>query len=109
MSMYWNGKECCTREELRNFFNEQFNLWAVYQVWTDKKDHFLEVDYEPTLYVVVYSMDDQFDTIPITNCLSHDESESYGLVRVESISTLEYVDLTGFDLIWEDGRWLDAN
>ena len=107
--MYWNGREETTKEKLLEFFDEQFKYWGAYQVWTDKKDHFLEVDYAPMIYVIMYSMDDPFYNVPLTECLSHDPSESYGCVRVESISTLPYVDLTGYDLIWEDGEWIIAN
>lgn len=107
--MYWNGKNETTEEELRSIYQEQFDKWGVFQVWTDKPEHYLEVDYTPEIYVVVYSMDDFFDTIPINNCLSNDQYEWYGIVRVESICTLDYVDLSGYTLIWEDGDWVDAN
>ena len=66
---------------------------------------FLEADYTPVIYVVMYSMDDQFWSVPLNECLSNDDTESYGVVRVESISTLPYVDLTGYTLIWEDDEW----
>lgn len=41
-------------------------------------------------------------------CLSNDETESYGVVQVEAISILPYVDLEGYTLIWEDGEWIHA-
>lgn len=105
---FWNGKEEVTKDELLHFFDEQFKYWGAYQVWTDKKDHFLEADYTPVIYVIMYSMDDPFWSVPLNECLSNDATESYGVVRVESISTLPYVDLTGYTLIWEDGEWKHA-
>lgn len=105
---FWNGKELVTKDELLNFFDSQFKYWGAFQVWTDKPDHFLEADYTPVIYVVMYSMDDQFWSVPLNECLSNDDTESYGVVRVESISTLPYVDLTGYTLIWEDGEWKHA-
>ena len=56
----------------------------------------------------MYSMDDPFWSVPLNECLSNDATESYGVVRVESISTLPYIDLTGYTLIWEDGEWKHA-
>ena len=104
--MYWDGSKLTNKEEAVSFFHEQFKYWGVYQVWTDKPEHFMEADYTPIIYVIVHSMDDYFDTVPITERLSHNESESYGCVRVESISTLDYVDLSGYTLVWEDGEWI---
>lgn len=60
VSRFWNGTKEVTKQELLDFFSEQFRYWGAYQVWTDKPDHFLEADYTPTIYVIMYSMDDQF-------------------------------------------------
>lgn len=108
MSRFWNGEKEVTKDELLQFFSNQFRYWGSYQVWTDKPDHFLEADYTPVIYVIMYSMDDPFYAVPLNECLSNDETESYGVVRVEAISTLPYVDLEGYTLIWEDGEWIHA-
>lgn len=110
MSIYWNGKNETTKEEVRKIIEDELSRQGAYEFWTNYPEDFECVDKPHNNLVVMHSLEDKFDNSVIDSCFSYDDKEMY----VDFGCGFTAEDFKGwYDdkavCVWREGEWLDAN
>ena len=110
MSIYWNGTNETTKEEVRKIIGEELSRQNAYEFWTDYPEDFECVDVPHDNLVVMHSSNEKFNNRVIDACFSYYDKELYS----DSGCGFTSEDFKKWHgdravCIWREGKWLDAN
>lgn len=110
MSIYWNGKNETTKEEVRNIIGNELSRQGAYEFWTTLPEDFECVDKDHANLVIMHTLDEKFDNRIIIECFAYDDAGLY----VNSGCNFTVEDFKGWYgdqavCVWREGVWLDAN
>lgn len=97
---------------IKTLLNQEFNNQNVYEVFCnyDLLNSSI-INNNIIFYVVLYSEDDEFNFDNILYILDDFENNIFSTFRLSSIAKLDLKKMNkeGQNLIWKEGKWINAN